>query len=138
MKARRRGATVTAMIFGRFLRRRTRTRTRAWDRSTRSGARPGTGLSVCPECAGDCMYPQSRHRLADDRWWLQLRCGQCQVRIEQVIPVDLLERLDADVAWTVAGMRSELAALDLENMAMEAELFAMALRRDLIGPGDFR
>jgi hypothetical protein len=58
---------------------------------------PGTGLHVCAGCRSDSVHAVARER-EGERWRLWLRCGACEARRQVVVPADLAERFDADVA----------------------------------------
>jgi hypothetical protein len=98
---------------------------------------PGCGLQVCPLCRADVVYAEDRDRCDDERWWMQLRCGQCQGMREVVLPSDLAQRFDADAARARGAIAGALATLELERMAVQADVFALALEHDLIDARDF-
>src|SRR2546423_777923 len=99
---------------------------------------PGTGLHVCPACRSDSVHAVGRAREGEVQWRLQLRCGECGTIREVVVPDDLAERFEGDVARGREIIERAAAECDRERMAAEVEVMALALDLDLIDAADFR
>lgn len=107
-------------------------------RSARTPRTPGVDeLHICPRCKRDLVLPCDWEPVPPDRWWVALRCPECEWRGEGVYPQHVLDRFDRALD---AGMRQLLEDLRLvarANREEEIERFAAALRADLILPEDF-
>jgi hypothetical protein len=95
-------------------------------------------LVVCRRCGYDFVNPVSWHEQGEAHWWIRLRCGGCELVREVEVSNDEADRYDAELDRGVAKIASKLASLDRARMVTEADIFKMALERDLIGPEDFR
>jgi hypothetical protein len=106
-------------------------------RPARARARSADDLHVCPRCERDLVLPCDWAPAPPDRWWVALRCPECEWRGEGVYAQQVVDRFDAVLD---AGMRSLLEDLRLiarANREEEIERFAAALRAELILPEDF-
>lgn len=75
---------------------------------------------------------------SDERHWhIDMRCGDCGERWSRVIDNERAARFDIELNRDLSAIRRTLERADLERMAAEADAFAVALARDLIGPVDF-
>ena len=106
-------------------------------RSRGTASRPGTGLQVCISCHADHVYPDEWRESGEEHWWMLLRCGACRTAREIVVTNEIAERYGRDLDAAQADIERAVRALDVERMADEAETFAAALERDLIGADDF-
>ena len=95
-------------------------------------------LVVCRRCGSDFANPVSWHAQGEAAWWIRLRCGGCGFVREVEVSNEEAERYDAELDRGMAKIASTLTSLDRARMHAEADVFKMALERDLIGPGDFR
>jgi uncharacterized Zn finger protein len=95
-------------------------------------------LVVCRSCGSDFVNPVSWHEQGEAHWWIRLRCGECGLVREVEVSNDEANRYDAELDRGVTKIASTLTSLDRARMVAEADVFKMALERDLIGPGDFR
>ena len=102
-----------------------------------SASRPGTGLQVCISCHADHVHPVEWRESGDEHWWMLLRCGACRTAREVVVTNEVAERYGRDLDAAQAEITRAARDLDVERMAAEAETFAEALERDLIGADDF-
>ena len=103
----------------------------------RSFRRQRDSLRRCPECAGRLACPLSWEPTDDEHWTVDLRCGDCDHRWTRVISNGRAARFDIELDSDQAVLRRSLERLDRERMSAEAEAFAEALARDLVGPADF-
>ena len=93
-------------------------------------------LAVCPLCGSDYVVPLDGTE-RDEHWWVLLRCGSCDA-VRDLIASDaeveaLCEEIDAGLARLALGAER----LHRERRETEIEIFAAALRRDLISGDDF-
>jgi uncharacterized Zn finger protein len=95
-------------------------------------------LVDCHECGCDFVNPVSWHAQGEAAWWIRIRCGGCGFVREVEVSNEEAERYDAELNRGTAKIASTLASLDRARMVAEADVFKLALERDLIGPGDFR
>jgi hypothetical protein len=93
---------------------------------------------ACPDCNSDAvaLVGLEEHGLA--HWWMQLRCGGCGRWREIVVDDEGADRFQHDYETHLMAIEDDVAALDMQRMTAEAEVFAEALRRDLIDAADFR
>jgi hypothetical protein len=110
-------------------------------RNRRAGGRgtsfPGSALHVCPECHAPFVSPLTWSELGDTHWLMALRCGECGHERGVVVGDDVARRYDQDLGRATQIIARALAREDRERLAREADVFAAALRRDLIDAADF-
>lgn len=94
-------------------------------------------LHMCNQCGGRLVHPLDWAEDSPERWRISLRCPDCGRAREGVFGRALVERLDDELDRASAAMLSDLKRITHANMAEEVELFARALKLDLIGPDDF-
>jgi hypothetical protein len=112
-----------------------------WRRNRRAGGR-GTSfrkpaLQVCPACRAPFVSPVTWSDLGDSHWLIALRCGECEHERGVVVGDDVAERYDLELGRATQTIARALAQEDRERLAREADVFAAALRRDLIDAADF-
>jgi hypothetical protein len=73
----------------------------------------------------------------DERWSIDMRCGDCGHSWNLVIGNGRAARFDVELDVDMASISRELRSLDLERMTAEVDAFAAALARDLVEPADF-
>jgi hypothetical protein len=94
-------------------------------------------LHVCPRCSGELMHPLDWSEQSPGRWRISMRCPDCEELREGVFGQVLVEELDEELDKATGALLSDLKQLTHANMTEEIELFARALKLDLIGPSDF-
>jgi hypothetical protein len=95
------------------------------------------GLRRCPACAGRLVCPTGWEPEDDERWSIDMRCGDCAHTWNRVISNARATRFDAELDGDVRALQRSLRELERERMAADVEAFVAALTRDLVGPGDF-
>jgi transcription elongation factor Elf1 len=100
-------------------------------------ARLGGRLERCPGCGHDAVHPVWWEALDEEHWWIALRCGACGARSEQLVTNAVAAGFDRDLDRARAEIVDEAERMRLEIMSTEADAFALALERDLIGVDDF-
>jgi hypothetical protein len=99
---------------------------------------PGpAGLADCVVCGRDFVIPVTWEAVGSDRWWIRVRCAECGTSREVTVSNAEAERYDDELADGMRTLMREARKLELARMAAEADVFAAALERDLIGPADF-
>jgi hypothetical protein len=71
------------------------------------------------------------------RWYILMRCPDCDLVRDGVFGQALVERLDEELDRATGALLSDLKRLTHANMVEEIEIFSRALRLDLISPSDF-
>jgi hypothetical protein len=98
---------------------------------------PGSGLHECRICHDDYVVPVSFEAIDDERWQRLLRCAQCETYRDVVVNNDVAEVYERDLERTVGQIADALLSLERARMAVEADVLATALARDLIDADDF-
>jgi hypothetical protein len=98
---------------------------------------PPAALHVCPNCAGELVYPLDWDEAHPGHWRILLRCPECENTREGVFGQAAVERLDDELDRATGALLSDFRRMAHANMAEEIELFIRALDADLIGPSDF-
>jgi hypothetical protein len=101
------------------------------------GDRADARLVVCGACRSRLVNPVNWHESDESHWWILLRCGECEWTREVVVTDDEAKRLERDLKPGLDEIARAVERLDRERMLCEADRFAAALQRDLIGPADF-
>jgi hypothetical protein len=83
------------------------------------------------------VHPVSWDPVDDRHWWMLLRCGGCHVWREETLSDDLAERFDRALDAAQREIASAADRLSRERLREQADAFAVALARDLIGADDF-
>ena len=100
-------------------------------------ATPVTGLHECPACRRDMVCPIDWRPVDDERWSIDLRCGECGLAREFVASNAQAADLEATLDTHQREIEHELGRLDAARMVEEVNAFVDALRRNLIFPADF-
>ena len=95
------------------------------------------GLETCPVCARDFVEPVSWEPVGEERWWIFLRCAECDISREVLVTQVEADRFDAQLSARASMLTREALRLEGERMEAEARAFFTALELDLIDPGDF-
>lgn len=93
---------------------------------------------ACPDCNSDAVALVGLDEHGPAHWWLQLRCGACGRWREIVLDDEGADRFQHDYESHLMAIEDDAAELDMARMRAEADVFAEALRRDLIDAADFR
>lgn len=96
-------------------------------------------LHICPDCGSRLVQPTSWEQEANrSRWRVWRRCPECEWAGEGVHDEIAVDAYDEQLDLGAHELADELRALQHANMSEMADAFIVALRQDLIGPGDFR
>jgi hypothetical protein len=96
-----------------------------------------TGPQTCPACGSDFVHPVSWHEADDRHWSMLLHCGDCHLWGEETFPDAVAERFDRALDKAQAEIVRAADRLSRERLSEQADAFAVALARDLIGADDF-
>jgi hypothetical protein len=88
-------------------------------------------------CGTDFVNPVDWGEHDAERWWMRLRCGECGVLRDVVVPDADARRYDAELDRGVKMIASALARLEHERMVALAHSFSRALQLDLLDAADF-
>jgi uncharacterized Zn finger protein len=91
----------------------------------------------CPSCRAPFLCPVEWGTVDDQHWWVLSRCGECGSWTETLIDNAQAARLDVELNAQQALIRRAAERLEAERMAAEADVFIVALQRDLIDAADF-
>jgi transcription elongation factor Elf1 len=94
-------------------------------------------LELCPACESDFVSPIDWAERNKGRWWIRLRCGECGVMRDVIVPDETAQRYDLVLDHAMDVIADALRRLDRQRMAADAEAFATALRLDLLDAADF-
>jgi hypothetical protein len=100
-------------------------------------ADPATELETCLVCGRDFVNPVDWEPLDGGRWWMLLRCGECDTWRELTVPDAVAERYDAELDRRLDVLDGALHRLDRQRMVGEVETLVAALRRGLVDAADF-
>ena len=104
---------------------------------TSTARRQPVRLEICPSCERDYVQPVSWEPAGEDRWWMFLRCAECDASRDVIVSNRDAERFETALHARATVLSRSLRELESEQMAAEAEVFVAALQRDLIDAGDF-
>jgi hypothetical protein len=76
------------------------------------------------------------HEDGDEHWWIRLRCGECGFVRDVVVSDGDAQRFERELDRGVKEIAAVLRSLERARMATEVDALAVALREDLIDPGD--
>jgi hypothetical protein len=110
------------------------------ERSFKRGRRPDQHdrpLHVCRWCGSDYASLVDWEEAGATHWRILLRCGECGVWCADTVDNKAAKALDRELDRATASIARDLALLDHERMAEQAEVFTHALERDLIDAADF-
>lgn len=94
-------------------------------------------LHVCPECAGDLVYPVGWEERRGDSWEITLRCPDCEWWHTGEYDDDVVERFDDALNDGTEDLLASLRTFARANMEEDVERLVEALQADLILPMDF-
>lgn len=95
------------------------------------------GLLVCTNCGSPLMHPIDCEEHGHDRWYLELRCPECESVRPGLFDLDMLNELDSELDLAEAEIKADLARLTNANMLEFVTRFVSALNADAIHPLDF-
>jgi hypothetical protein len=98
---------------------------------------PHVHLETCLVCARDFVNPVDWEPLDGGRWWMLLRCGECDTWRDVTVTDAVAERYDAELDARLDMVEDALQALDRQRMLGEVETMVVALRRGLVDVSDF-
>ena len=98
---------------------------------------PHVDLHECPVCERDFVQPVSWEPVAKHAWWMFLRCGECGMSREVVVPNAAAERFESELHARAAVLAREARRLEGERLSAEVDAFVAALERDVVDAGDF-
>lgn len=96
-----------------------------------------TGLHVCPDCDGQLVYPIAWHCESRWRWYVELRCPDCEWWGDGVFSQGEVERFDEVLDEGTDELAADLRAIMQANFQDEIGAFVYALNHDHIFPEDF-
>jgi hypothetical protein len=96
-----------------------------------------TGLESCRSCGRDMVAPIDWHPVDEERWSLQLRCGQCGTPRHAIASNAEVAEYDGALNAHQSAIERALAQMEALRMAEQVDCFTEALRRDLIDAADF-
>ena len=94
-------------------------------------------LHACFNCGKDYVNPVNWEPVTPEAWWMQLRCGDCEVYREVTVTNKVAERFDVELDRRADLIHRALHKLDRERMIQQVETMIGALRHGLIEPADF-
>ena len=107
-------------------------------RALKRSSRPAEDdLHACASCGKDYVNPVDWEPVTPESWWMQLRCGWCEVWREVTVTNQVAERFDIELDRRADLIHRALAKLDREHMVHQVETMIGALRHGLIEPSDF-
>jgi hypothetical protein len=98
---------------------------------------PHVHLETCLVCRRDFVNPVDWEPLEGGRWWMLLRCGECDTWRDVTVPDAVAERYDAELDLRLDVLDGVLHRLDRQRMVGEVEVLVDALRRGLVDAADF-
>jgi len=99
---------------------------------------PGVdALHVCPDCAGQHVYPVEWEEHDDVRWEVALRCPNCEWATFGIYPQNTVDRFDEELDRGTEALVRDLKRLTRANTEDEIDRFARALAAGAILPEDF-
>jgi hypothetical protein len=98
---------------------------------------PDLDLHACVACGRDFVQPVSWEPVGEHSWWMFLRCAECGVSRDVVVPNAVADRFESELHARASLLARELRRLEGERMTVEVDTFVDALQRDLIEPSDF-
>ncbi len=94
-------------------------------------------LHICPECAGDLVYPVGWEERRGDAWGITLRCPDCEWWHTGEYNDDVVERFDDALNDGTEDLLATLRTFARANMEEDVERLVEAIHADLILPMDF-
>jgi hypothetical protein len=102
-----------------------------------AAASPVRDLHICPECDRDLVYPVEWEETSPTHWEVLLRCPNCEWTEVGLFDQPTVDRFDEELDRGTETLMRDLKRLTRANMEDEIDIFASALRQDLILPEDF-
>jgi hypothetical protein len=99
---------------------------------------PMAPLHLCPACGEGFVNPVRWTESGAHDWWMLLRCGGCGSWRDVVAGNYAVDAFDRVLDEGIDSIEAELERLEREQLAADAEVFATALRLDLLDAEDFR
>ena len=94
-------------------------------------------LHRCEHCGSDAVCPMDWDEIDDERWEIDLRCGECGHSRTTVAGNDEAAAFETVLRRHTARIELAVERLDRERMVVEVEQLAHALLNDLIDADDF-
>lgn len=94
-------------------------------------------LHVCPECAGELVYPVGWEERRGDSWEITLRCPDCEWWHTGEYGDEAVERFDDALNDGTEDLLASLRTFARANMEDDVERLVEAIQADLILPMDF-
>ena len=94
-------------------------------------------LEICAACGADYVNPVEWSAVEDHSWWMLLRCAECEVMREVVVPNAEAQRFDEALDRRADPIARALHKIDVERMKAWVDSVTVALQRDLIDAADF-
>jgi hypothetical protein len=94
-------------------------------------------LHVCPQCAGELVYPVEWDEHDAVHWQVSLRCPSCEWHTVDLYAQAALDRFDEELDRGTEALVRDLKQLTRANMEEEIDRFVHALERDALLPEDF-
>ena len=95
------------------------------------------GLEICKLCGQDYVNPVDWEPLDEQRWWMLLRCAQCETYREAIVADADAERYDAELNRRADVLAQALDRIERQEMLADVEMMTLALRRGLVDAADF-
>ena len=92
---------------------------------------------ACSGCRSDFLCPIDWEPADDDHWSIDARCGACGLWHGLHLTNAQAASWDVELDRQTQPIKRELRQLDKQQMAHQVEVFATALRLDLIDAADF-
>ena len=88
---------------------------------------PDTSLEWCTECRTDFVVPIDWEPCDEERWLIDLRCGQCEHRRIVNVPNSVAKRYDIELDVRVDQLNRSLRRMEREGMERDVEKAAHIL-----------
>ena len=98
---------------------------------------PFVDLETCLVCRKDFVNPVDWEPLDGGRWWMLLRCGECDTWRQVTVSDAVAARYDAELDRRIEALEETSRKLERQAMAGDVEKLVVALRRGLVDAGDF-
>jgi len=98
---------------------------------------PAADLMICRSCGSGYVVPTDWAEREEARWWIRLRCGECGSGREAIVSDATAQRYDQRLQRGMNEIARALQEREQEQMARDAETFAIALELDLLDADDF-
>jgi hypothetical protein len=92
---------------------------------------------VCATCRRDFVVPVDWEEFGETSWWLSLRCGGCEARVELLADHVEVEAFCVELDDVLDDLERGASRMERERNETEIETFATALALDLISSDDF-